>query len=163
MNENFEDTRKTISVVLILLAIMIIAMMAVSILSNKSKINEVNKLEEESKNNTDTTNYIITEDGIKENTSRQIKEDQIVKYLIISNTKIISENGTSKLTAEILNRAAETNDLKIKITFLGNDSKVIAEKEFEVGNININETKSISIELQEDVLNAYSVKYEILE
>ena len=102
--------------------------MAICILGN----NEVNKL---SQNNINTINFVTTSEGIKENISEQIKEEKTVQYLIISDTKLTCENEISKLTAEVFNRLRDTKGLKLKVTFWGNDLKIIATKKFEVGNI----------------------------
>lgn len=159
--------RKLVSVILILIGIVIIVIMAVNILGNKNKVNneENNVVQNNGTENVnkDTLNYVTKADGSKENISEKVKQEQTVSNLTITNTKIVYENGAAKLTADIVNTSGDTDNLKIKVTLLGNASQIIGEKQIEVGPMKANETKTITIDSPEDITNASSIKYEIVK
>jgi len=161
MLEILREKRKFILVLLVLTVMLIIGGIAVSRLKDTS-INQKNQAKS-NVNHVDSINYATIQSGIRENNSFRVKEDQRVKYLIISNTKIVYQNEISKLTAEVLNTSKGANNLKLKVIFLSNDSEIITEKEVVVGSIKTNETINISIELETDITNTDSIRYEIID
>lgn len=159
MKRNFMSRKKFIIMLLLLTVIIIGCGLGIS------RFKDPYEDEDEEETNIyipNTINYTIIQNEIRENISSQVKEEQKVVDLIISNTKIVYTNEKSKLTADIKNTSSDINDLKIKVIFLGNDLKIITEKEFEVGDIKTDEIKNISIVLQNDVSNTNIVKYEIM-
>lgn len=160
MLEKLKQKKKFIVVLLLITIAIIIAGIAISKLKDTS-LGENNE-EQDKANLVDSINYTTSINGAKENNSIRVKEEQRVKYLVISNTKIVYENNISKLTAEILNTSRDSSNLKFKAIFLGNDSKTIVEKEFVIGDIKANEIKNINIELQKDIANTNLIRYEII-
>jgi len=160
MLEKLKSRKKFIIVLLLITVAIIIAGIAGSKLKDTSQ--GENDEEQDKANLVDSINYTTLISGVKENNSIRVKEEQRVKYLIISNTKIVYENEISKLTADVLNTSRDSNNLKLKVIFLGNDLKTIIEKEFEIGDIKTNEIKNINIELQEDITNTNLIRYEII-
>jgi hypothetical protein len=151
MGEKLRSKKKFIILLSILTVVIIIAGLGISRLKDESITEKKRNL-----------NYIITQNEVKENNSDQVKEEQKINNLVISNTKIVYEYEISTLTADIINTSTDINNLKMKVIFLDDDSKIIAEKEFNAFDIKENETKNISLELPEDVSNSKSVKYEIV-
>jgi len=160
MLEKLKSKKKFIIVLILITVVIIIAGIAGSKLKDTSQ--GENNGEQNKTNLVDSINYTTSTNGVRENNSIRVREEQRVKYLIISNTKIVYENNISKLTANVLNTSRDSNNLKFKAIFLGNDSKTIVEKQFEIGDIKTNEIKNINIELQEDITNTNLIRYEII-
>ena len=158
MNKEFESKRKIISIGLILLATVIIVIMAVSILGKANKANNVT-----SQTTKNATNYTTTTDGNKVNTSEQVAADKKVGKILLEKSKIVYENGTSKLTSKVTNDSTAKDNLRFTVKFIANDGSIIAQSVGFVGSIKANETKYIDSYITADVLNAKDITYEIME
>ncbi len=157
MEKKFENKRKRISIILIFLAVIFIVIMTVNTLSKKDETNNVeNTLPE------DTTNYEVTTDGNKVNTSEKVAEDKKVGNVLLESTQIVHENGTSKLTSKVTNDSVAKDNLEFKVKFIANDGSVITESVGYIGSIKANETKYISSYITIDVSNAKNITYEIV-
>jgi len=158
MEKNFESKRKIISIGLVVIAAVIIVVMAVSILGKGNKVN--NGVTEGTKN---TTNYTTTADGNKVNTSEQVAADKKVGKILLEKSKIVYENGTSKLTSKVTNDSVAKDNLRFTVKFIANDGSIIAQSVGYVGAIKANETKYIDSYITADVSNAKNITYEIME
>ena len=158
MNKEFESKRKVISIGLVVIAAVIIVVMAVSILGKGNKVN--NGVTEGTKN---TTNYTTTADGNKVNTSEQVAADKKVGKILLEKSKIVYENGTSKLTSKVTNDSTAKDNLRFTVKFIANDGSIIAQSVGYVGLIKANETKYIDSYITADVSNAKNITYEIME
>lgn len=108
-------------------------------------------------------NYTETEDGTKVNTSEDVSKDKEVANVLLEESKIIYENGMSKLTSKVTNDAIAKDNLRFKVKFLDNGGTVIAESVGFVGQIKANEIKYIDSYITLDVSNAKSITYELME
>lgn len=155
---NLENKRKMLSISVVLLGIVIIIVMAVSILGNRNQTNnQGNNVVE------DTTNYTTTPEGSKVNTSEEVATDKKVGNILLEQSKIVYENGTSKLTSKVTNDATAKDNLRFTVKFIANDGTTIAQSVGYVGAIKENETRYIDSYITSDVSNAKDVVYEVLE
>lgn len=149
-----------LSLSLIVGAIIIVVLLIVFIFGNKSNTNN-NTLNNTNIN--ESTNYEVTSDGAKVNTSEEVASTQKVGNILIEKSSIIYENGMSKLTSKVTNDSVAKENLRFTIKFIGNDGKVIAQSIGLAGKIGANQTKYIDSNVTDDVTNAKSIVYEILE
>jgi hypothetical protein len=152
MNQTIINQRKKVIVFLIVIVIVFLLVIALN-----KKDNIVPEI-----SNTRNLNYIQKSDLSKENISNKVKKKQTVKQFEISNTKIVYENGMSKLTAEIFNNSEYINKVTFKVTFIELVSNIIIEKEISLDNIKANEKRNILLTFEEDVSNIDSIKYELI-
>lgn len=108
-------------------------------------------------------NYTETETGTKVNTSEEVSKDKEVANVLLEESKIIYENGMSKLTSKVTNDATAKDNLRFKVKFLDNAGTVMAESVGFVGQIKANEVKYIDSYITLDVSNAKSITYELME
>ncbi|MNV84633.1 hypothetical protein D3C71_1785220 [compost metagenome] len=83
--------------------------------------------------------------------------------IVIEKSAIVYENGISKLTSKVTNDSVAKDNLRFTIKFIANDGTVIAQSVGLAGKIGANQTKYIDSSITNDVTNAKSVLYEILE
>ena len=156
--QSFEYKRKNLSIVFILIAVVIIVVIAINAFKNNNTGNNV--LDNEKQN---TTNYTTTVEGNKVNTSEEVSQDKKVGEILLEKSKIVYENGTSKLTSKVTNDSVSKDKLRFKVKFITNDGSVIAESVGFVGEIKANETKYIDSYITSDVSNVKNIVYEIME
>lgn len=108
-------------------------------------------------------NYTETGDGTKVNTSEEVSKDKEVANVLLEESKIIYENGMSKLTSKVTNDATAKDNLRFKVKFLDNSGTVMAESVGFVGQIKASEVKYIDSYITLDVSNAKSITYELME
>jgi ABC-type uncharacterized transport system permease subunit len=155
MDQTIINQRKRVIVFLIcLIVIVIVSLLVIALNKEDNKVPEIS--------NTRNLNYIQKSDLSKENISNKVKKKQTVKQFEISNTKIVYENGMSKLTAEIFNNSEYINKVTFKVTFIELVSNIIIEKEISLDNIKANEKRNILLTFEEDVSNIDSIKYELI-
>lgn len=107
-------------------------------------------------------NYTETENGTKINTSEDVAKDKVVSEVLLEQSKIVFENGTSKLTSKVTNNDVAKDNLRFKVKFMANDNTVMAESVGFVGKIKANEVKYIDSYITIDVSNAKDVVYELM-
>lgn len=139
---------------IVAIAAIVIVVMAVN--GNKNKVSV--------KTPTETTekNYTETAEGTKVNTSVEVSKEKKVAEVLLEQSKIVYENGMSKLTSKVTNNGAAKDNLRFKVKFIGNDGSVIAESVGFVGQINANEVKYIDSYITLDVSNSKDVTYELM-
>jgi hypothetical protein len=144
---------------LVLGVVVVVIIIVVIVMINKGNSN---KLNEEATNNV-KTNYVESADGTKVNTSEQVSEVKKVENVLLEQSKIVYNNGTSLLTSKVTNNAVAKDNLKFKVKFMANDGSVIAESVGFVGKIKANETKYIDSYITLDISNSKNVVYELMQ
>lgn len=142
----------------IVVAVIIVLIVAIIAINNNGKNNNNvgNQTEDVGKN------YTETENGTKVNTSEDVAEDKVVSEVLLEQSKIVFENGTSKLTSKVTNNAVAKDNLRFKVKFIANDNSVMAESVGFAGKIKANEVKYIDSYITIDVSNAKDVVYELM-
>lgn len=108
-----------------------------------------------------TENVKVNSDGVKENTSSELKKEQNLDEIKIKDTRIRYENGISILEAEITNDTEE--DIEevgvIKINIKDAEGNIVRVISTHVMELQKGETKTISASVISDMVNATSVEY----
>lgn len=140
----------------ILLIITILA--TIIFIKNKNKNTEV---EEEQK--TTQNQYVQqTENGTKQSTSEKLNETKKIGDIEISGIKIIENNGTATLTANVKNTSATTKkEFPLKIKLLNKSGEVIQTLGAYVGTIKSGETRGINASINMDISNIYDISIEM--
>lgn len=140
----------------ILLIITILA--TIIFIKNKNKNTEV---EEEQK--TTQNQYVQqTENGTKQSTSEKLNETKKIGDIEISGIKIIENNGTATLTANVKNTSATTKkEFPLKIKLLNKSGEVIQTLGAYVGTIKSGETRGINTSINMDISNIYDISIEM--
>lgn len=146
---NSKRQRKNMVICIMLIVIVIVG---IGILGGKD--NNLDEITE--------VNYLQEENGNKVNTSTDVAEDKVVDGVILSKSKIVYENGMSKLTSKVANNSESKDNLRFKVKFIANDGAVIAESVGYIGPIKENQTKYIDSYITNDVVNAKDIVYEIM-
>lgn len=148
--------RKVVAAEIISFAIIVITLMTITVLSRSTSNNKLIQSKDED------TNYALDKGGVVVNTSKSIAKDKTVQGIVLSENKIVYENGMSKLQSKVINDGNERANLKFSVKFISNDGSVIAESIGFVGDIKANETKYIDSYITLNVVNAKDVVYEVL-
>lgn len=151
------NNRKILSILIVLVGIVVIVIMAIMFLGKGNKSNSGGK------QITNTTNYELTTDGNKVNTSTEVTADKKVGEILLEKSQITYVDGISKLTSKVTNDSVSRSNLRFKVKFISNDGSVIAESVGFVGSIKANETKYIDSYITLDVSNAKDIKYELMD
>lgn len=141
----------------IIAMVVIIAVIIIVVIVNKQSSD--NSLI--SKNN--EVNYIENAYGSKENISNEVKRNKKVKEIEINNTNIVYINGTSTLTAEVINTSKKDINVNLKVSVIVNSLNKRVEKEINFGNIIGQSSQIIDLNFNEDLSNADSVQYELIK
>jgi len=154
INKNQNRNRLLVfGVIVVVIIVVVIAMI------NKGNSGNLNT---EATNNVET-NYVESTDGTKVNTSEQVAEVKEVENVLLEQSKIVFNNGTSLLTSKVTNDGIAKENLKFKVKFMANDGSVIAESVGFVGKIKANEIKYIDSYITLDISNSKNVIYELMQ
>jgi len=108
-------------------------------------------------------NVKIDENEVKVNTSEQVKEEQNINGIVISNASIKYENGVSTIKADITNNTGK--DIKelgiIKIKVKDSTGRVAREVSTYVMDIAKGETKAINANITSEIVNAQDLEFSI--
>lgn len=140
----------------IIILVIVVAVIAINNNKNNANVNGNTNTEDVGKN------YTETEDGTKVNTSEDVAKDKVVSDVLLEQSKIVFENGTSKLTSKVTNNEVAKDNLRFKVKFIANDNSVMAESVGFAGKIKANEVKYIDSYITIDVSNAKDVVYELM-
>lgn len=146
--------KKVLLIQVALLCVIILLIIATTIL-HKDNIND-------QKSTDSAKNYVQNENGSVVNTSENISENKTVDGIILSQSKLVYEDGMSKLESKVTNNGVAKEDLKFTVKFIADDGSVIAQSVGFVGEIKPNETKYIASAITANVVNAKDVIYEIM-
>ncbi len=142
-------------VISILVLITIIVIIAFFMMNQKNMPNVVNENEE---------NVKILEDGSKENTSKELKQNKNIDGLEISNISLKENGGITTLLATITNNnTVETEQKEIKIEILDKDNNLLTTLRGNIGAMKPGETKQLNMAVTADVANAYDFKISEIE
>ena len=100
------------------------------------------------------------ENNIKTNTSEKISADKKYEELIFKEVTLIGRDNSTTFTAKIKNDSKDDFKSKnVTITFFKKDNTTITSRKLTIPNIKSGETTEITVNMQEDVANAYD--YEV--
>ena len=102
--------------------------------------------------------------GVKENISEKLKEDQTFSGMKITNVVLKAEGGISSFTATVENISG--NDFKaqgIVIKFVNKDGSTYTDLEGIIGDVKAGETTRIDASTTADIINAYDFSIEGLQ
>jgi hypothetical protein len=150
-----EGTKKSTLIILGVILVIIVISVIVSI--NKKNNNTAQQT------NTAKENFVVAADGTKTNTSEEVAKDKQVGDVLLEKSKIVFENGTSKLTSKVTNNGIAKDNLRFKVKFLANDGSIITESVGFVGKIKANEVKQIDSYITLDISNAKNIVYELMQ
>ena len=140
----------------ILLIITIIA--TIIFIKNKNKNTEV----EEQQQETQIQHVQQTENGTKQSTSEKLNETKKIGDIEISGIRIVENNGTATLTANVKNTSATTKkEFPLKIKLLNESGEVIQTLGAYVGTIKSGETRGINASINMNISNIYDVSIEL--
>ncbi len=108
-------------------------------------------------------NYQVQDDGSKVNTSKDVEKTQEVGQVVIEKSKIVFQNGITKLTSKVTNNGPDQDNLIFVVKFIGNDGSVIAESRGLVGQISNGQVRYIDSNIIADTSNAKTITYEVLK
>ena len=95
------------------------------------------------------------DNGIKFNTSEELNKTKMYKNIEISNIKFVSKDNQSTLIANMKNIGSiVTNAEMVKMKLVGNNNEVLTEFDVYIGAIKPGETKPLTVQLLEDIVNA---------
>lgn len=132
------------SIILLIVVIVIITTIVVSIIYQNNKNNKNNKQEEQQEIEQDSLSLIDMkntenakiENGVKENTSENVAKDRKLENLLITDIKLVAQDGVTSFTATVKNNS--TKDFVggiVKITFTNKDGSNYAELEASIPQI----------------------------
>jgi len=146
--------------VIILALVAIIATIIVIVIVNRNNSNAINQGK---KTNNNDLNFTESADGTKTNVSQELLKNKQVGDVVLEQSKIVYNNGTSLLTSKVTNNGIAKDNLSFKVKFIANDGSVMAEAVGYVGKINANETKIIDSYITIDTSNSKDVTYELVQ
>ena len=131
------------SIILLIVVIVIITTIVESIIYQNNKNNKNNKQEEQQEIEQDSLSLIDMkntenakiENGVKENTSENVAKDRKLENLLITDIKLVAQDGVTSFTATVKNNS--TKDFVggiVKITFTNKDGSNYAELEASIWN-----------------------------
>jgi len=150
-----DGTRKSKLIIFGVILFVIVMAIIISINKNNTEIVE--------QPNTEKENFVEATDGTKTNTSEDVAKDKEVGDVLLEKSKIVFENGTSKLTSKVTNNGIAKDNLRFKVKFIANDGSIISESVGFVGKINANEVKQIDSYITLDISNAKDIVYELMQ
>lgn len=106
-------------------------------------------------------NYIVQADGTKVNTTSKVQQTKKVNDLVIENSKVVYENGVTKLNAKVINNGEKIDNLSFNIKFIANDNSIVYEMEGYVGTIDKAKTSYIASSVTRDIVDVKDITYEI--
>ena len=129
------------SIILLIVVIVIITTIVVSIIYQNNKNNkqeEQQEIEQDSLSLIDmkNTENAKIENGVKENTSENVAKDRKLENLLITDIKLVAQDGVTSFTATVKNNS--TKDFVggiVKITFTNKDGSNYAELEASIPQI----------------------------
>lgn len=151
--------------------VVLICIIFVSVFISKNKSNEATIIDED-KNQTQPENYYVVDiegnenvkvnsDGVRENTSSKVKQEQDVDGIKISNASITCVNGISTIQADITNKTGkdieEVGVINIKIK--DNNGTAVREISTYIMDLANEETKQINASVTSDIVNATEVEF----
>jgi cytoskeletal protein RodZ len=148
----------TVIIILVIIAVLVTILVVTINNQNNQKIKDLTE-----NSNKDTINYQTVGDNTKVNTSDEVTKTQTVEEVTIENSKIVYENGISKITSKVTNNAIAKDNLRFTIKAVANDGSTIAQTIGYVGKIGANETKYIDSNITADLANAKSILYEVIK
>ena len=107
-----------------------------------------------------TENADIT-DNMKTNTSEKIRKDKNFESLVFKEVTLVGRDNVTTFTAKIKNDS--NNDFIAKdvtVTFFKKDGTTITTTRLNIPNIKSNETSEVTVDMDEDVANAYDYTIE---
>lgn len=118
-----------------------------------------NNEEQTKDNNVDTSNVIT------QNSNDNVIKRQEVNGIIFDNVVLKTNNNMSFFNVNVTNNNSVSIDIKyIKVTAYDNSSKQLFEFNNYIGDsINPNQTLKLSSNIEGDLTNIYSIKYEIIQ
>ena len=154
-------------IILLIVAIIIITTIVVSIIyqNNKNKKQEEQQeIEQDSLSLIDmkNTENAKIKNGVKENTSENVAKDRKVENLLITDIKLVAQDGVTSFTATVKNNS--TKDFAggiVKITFTNKDGSNYAELEASIPQITAGGINAINAGTTADIANAYDFTIEL--
>ena len=130
----------------------------ITYIKNKNKNTEV----EQEQKTTQSQQVQQTEKGTKQSTREKLNETKKIGDIEISGIRIIENNGTATLTANVKNTAATTKkEFPLKIKLLNKTGEVIQTLGAYVGTIKSGETRGINASINMDISNIYDISIEM--
>lgn len=152
MNKNV-DSRKAAATVIIVLGIAVLVIIII-LLTRKGANNTANKSQ-------NTVNYQTATDGSKVNVSQSVASDKTVGDVKIEKSRIVYQNGMTKLTSVVTNNGADIDNLSFTVKFVGNDGSELISLPGYVGKIKQGETRYIDSNTTGDYTNAADIQYTV--
>lgn len=151
MNEKRTLNKKKVILLIVIIIFIIVALVLTPIIIN---------IEESRPKKVDVEDYAVTyEDGVKINTSKELKKTKHLDNLEITNIVLSYKNGTSTLLADVINKGNNISpNLMVKVEFLDKEENVIMEIKQEFINLNPEESLELNVNVSADITNAYNFR-----
>ncbi len=146
--ENIKDDKKKMIIISVLILVMVIGVLVMGGLLFKKKETKTNE-----------------ESGYKSNTNENIIKDQKIGDFNFTNTSLNYKDGNSVLRVSVTNTSShELNLQEFKIHVYDSEHNEIVTLTGFIGDkLLAGETKYIESTYADDLTNAYSIEYEIIE
>lgn len=107
------------------------------------------------------TDNAMVENNTKTNTSEKIKKDKKYEGLVFKEVTLVGRDNMTTFTAKIKNDSKDDFKSKdVTITFFKNDNTTITTRKLTIPDIKANETTEVTVNMEEDVANAYDYTVE---
>lgn len=100
-------------------------------------------------------------DNVKTNTSEKISKNKEFESLVFKEVTLIGRDNVTTFTAKIKNDSdTDFTGKNVTITFFKKDGTTITTTKLNIPNIKSNETTEVTVNMKEDVANAYDYTIE---
>ena len=172
MKKNKKINFKNIIALLVIIAIITVGIIIYKNSKKEEQGQEQEKIQEETAQQESTkqielidmnnTENAKIENGIKQNTSKNILKDRDLNGISITEIQLNAQEGLSHFTATVKNNTATDFAGGVaKITFTNKDGSVYAEMEVYIPEIKVGATNAIDASTTADIANAYDFNIEL--
>ncbi len=169
--QNKNENKKKLNPIAVIITIIVIAVIVAGIwlIINKNKKSNSNNpalegeaIEQVGLIDMSNEENAKIENGVKENTSRDLLKDRDIDGITIKNIKLNAEGGISNFTATVQNDSpVDFAGGVAKIKFINQDGSDYAELEVYIPELKVGTTNTIDVGTTADIANAFDFSIEL--